>query len=126
MLARYDNGDKIMKTFTVEFYLSDSEYLTALRLVAGAVCSVADVDVDAVEDFKVCVTESALILKNGGFECVRAEFDTAKKVKATLSGLGGSAKKGDSELSLALIGALVESCDINEKNGIIDRITLKI
>ena len=115
-----------MKTFTVEFYLSDSEYLTALRLVAGAVCSAADIDVEALEDFKVCVTESALILKNGGFERVRAEFDTAKNVKATLSGLGGNAKKGDSELSLALIGALVESCDINEKNGIIDRITLKI
>ena len=115
-----------MKTFTVEFYLSDSEYLTALRLVAGAVCSSADIAVDALEDFKVCITESALILKNGGFERVKAEFDTQTKVKATLSGIGGEAKKGDSELSLALIGALVESCDINEKNGIIDRITLKI
>ena len=115
-----------MKTFTVEFYLSDSEYLTALRLVAGAVCSAADIDVDALEDFKVCVTESALILKNGGFERVKAEFDTNSKVKAILSGIGGEAKKGASELSLALIGALVESCDINEKNGIIDRITLKI
>ena len=115
-----------MKAFTVEFYLSDSEYLTALRLVAGAVCSAADIDVDALEDFKVCVTESALVLKNGGFEKVKAEFDADKGVKATLTGLGSKAKKGDSELSLALIGALVESCDINEKNGIIDRITLKI
>ena len=115
-----------MKAFTVEFYLSDSEYLTALRLVAGAVCSCADVDVDALEDFKVCVTESALVLKNGGFERVQAEFNTDDSVCATLTGLGGKAKKGDSELSLALIGALVESCDINEKNGIIDRITLKI
>lgn len=115
-----------MKAFTVEFYLSDSEYLTALRLVAGAVCSAADIDVDALEDFKVCVTESALILKNGGFERIKAEFNTEGAVKATLSGFGGAAKKGDSELSLALIGALVESCDINEKNGIIDRITLKI
>lgn len=115
-----------MKAFTVEFYLSDSEYLTALRLVAGAVCSAADIDVDELEDFKVCVTESALILKNGGFERVRAVFDTENSVKATLTGLGGTAKKGDSELSLALIGALVESCDINEKNGIIDGITLKI
>ena len=115
-----------MKAFTVEFYLSDSEYLTALRLVAGAICSSADVDVDALEDFKVCVTESALVLKNGGFETVKAEFSTEKGVKATLTGLGGSAKKGDNELSLALIGALVESCDIDEKNGIIDRITLKI
>ena len=115
-----------MKAFTVEFYLSDSEYLTALRLVAGAICSSADVDVDALEDFKVCVTESALVLKNGGFECVKAEFNSVKGVTATLTGMGGNAKKGDNELSLALIGALVESCDINEKNGIIDRITLKI
>ena len=115
-----------MKAFTVEFYLSDSEYLTALRLVAGAVCSSADVDVDVLEDFKVCVTESALVLKNGGFERVKAVFETKNTVTATLSGVGGNAKKGDSDLSLALIGALVESCDINEKNGIIDRITLKI
>ena len=115
-----------MKAFTVEFYLSDSEYLTALRLVAGAICSSADVDVDALEDFKVCVTESALVLKNGGFECVKAQFNAGKGVTATLTGSGGNLKKGDNELSLALIGALVESCDIDEKNGIIDRITLKI
>lgn len=115
-----------MKAFTVEFYLSDSEYLTALRLVAGAVCSSADVDVDALEDFKVCVTESALILRNGGFERIRAEFDAQRGVNATLSGFGGKAKKSENELSLALIGALVESCNINENDGIIDRITLKI
>ena len=115
-----------MKAFTVEFYLSDSEYLTALRLVAGAVCSAADVNVDVLEDFKVCVTEGELILKNGGFERVKALFETENTVTATLSGVGGNAKKGDSDLSLALIRALVESCDINEKNGIIDRITLKI
>ena len=115
-----------MKAFTVEFYLSDSEYLTALRLVAGAVCSAADIGVDELEDFKVCVTESALVLKNGGFEKVTAQFNTQNGVTATLTGLGGKPEKGDSELSLALIGALVESCKIDEKNGIIDRITLKI
>ena len=115
-----------MKAFTVEFYLSDSEYLTALRLVAGAVCSSADVDVDALEDFKVCVTESAIILKNCGFERIKAQFATENSVVATLTGLGGKAKKGDNDLSLALISALVESCDIGESNGIIDRITLKI
>ena len=115
-----------MKAFTVEFYLSEVEYLTALRLVAGAVCSSADVDIEQMEDFKVCVTESALILKNGGFERIKAEFNTEKRVVATLTGLGGVAKKGDNDLSLALIAALVESCDIKDKDGIIDRITLKI
>ncbi len=115
-----------MKEFSVEFRLCDSEYMTALRLVAGAVCSSADVDVDMLEDFKVCVTESALILKNGGFESVKAVFDTEGGVRAVLTGIGGESKAGDNELSLALIGALVSECDISEEKGIIDRITLKI
>ena len=51
-----------MKELSVKFNLADSEFYTALRLVAGALCSIADKDVDAAEDFKVCVTESALIL----------------------------------------------------------------
>ena len=115
-----------MKKFSVEFCLSDSEYMTALRLVAGAVCSAADVDVDTLEDFKVCVTESALILKNCGFESVKAIFETQKEVKAELSGFGGKAKAGDYELSLALIRALVKECEIYDNGGIIDRVLLKI
>ena len=115
-----------MKAFTVEFYLSDSEYLTALRLVSGAVCSAADIDIDKLEDFKVCVTESALILKNCGFERVQVQFITKNGVVATITGEDGKPKKGENDLSLALIGALVESFEIAEKNGIIDRITLKI
>lgn len=39
-----------MKTFSVEFNLCDGEYMTALRLVAGAVASVANADVDTLED----------------------------------------------------------------------------
>lgn len=115
-----------MKAFSVEFDLHDSEYMTALRLVAGAVCSAADVDVDMLEDFKVCVTESALILKNGGYEKVKATFETEGGVSAVISGFGGCPKEGGHELSLALVGALVSECDINKKGGIIDRITLKI
>ena len=108
-----------MRRLSVEFDLNDSEYMTALRLVAGAVCSAAD-------DFKVCVTESALILKNGGFKTVKAEFDAGNGVTAQISGIGGSPAEGDCELSLALIGALVEKCDINKNGGIINKVTLKI
>ena len=115
-----------MKKFSVEFNLRDSEYLTALRRVAGAVCSAGDFDVDTLEDFKVCVTESALILKNGGFEKVKAEFDTDGGVSVSVSGLGGSPSEGEYELSLALIGALVKECDINKNGGIIDKVTLRI
>lgn len=115
-----------MERLSVEFCLSDSEYMTALRLVAGAVCSASDVDVDLLEDFKVCVTESALILKNSGFMRVRADFDSEKGVKATLTGIGGTPKEGELELSLALIGALVEKCDIEKEGGIINKVTLQI
>lgn len=115
-----------MKKLSVEFNLCDGEYMTALRLVAGAVCSAADVDVDLLEDFKVCVTESALILKNGGFEKVKAEFDTDGGVCAVVSGSCGSPEEGDYELSLALIGALVKECEIDRKGGIIDKVTLRI
>ena len=55
-----------MKEFEVRFHLCDSEYMTALRLVCGAVGSAHGLDLDALEDFKVCVTESAIILKIAG------------------------------------------------------------
>ena len=115
-----------MKDLSLKFHLCDSEYMTALRLVAGAVCSSADADVDVLEDFKVCVTESALVLKNNGFEKVKAVFKTEGGISACLEGKDGKPSEGDSELSLALIGALVGECDIDRKNGIIHRITLKI
>ncbi|MDE5722016.1 MAG: hypothetical protein K2I30_04685 [Clostridia bacterium] len=115
-----------MRQFTVEFHLCDSEYMTALRLVSGAVCSAADTDIDALEDFKVCVTESALILKNCGFEKVRAEFQTASGVSCTLSGLGGFPQAASNELSLSLIRALVSGCGIKSEGGIISKVTLKI
>lgn len=113
-----------MKKFVVEFNLSDSEFMIPLRLVAGAVCS--SLGVDVMEDFKVCVTESALILKNCGFLKVRAEFCIDNKISVIVSGSGGQPTHGDNELSLALISALVEECDIHKNSGIIDKVTLKI
>ena len=115
-----------MKEFKVEFDLRDSEYMTALRLVAGAVCSAEDVDVDALEDFKVCVTESALILKNCGFERVAATFNAKGGVSAEIAGFGGTPAQGDNELSLALIGALVSEFNIGRQGDIIEKVILKI
>lgn len=115
-----------MKEFTVKFHLSDSEYMTALRLCCGAVCSAHELDLDALEDFKVCVTESAIILKNCGFETVTAVFGGDEELACEVYGEGGTPKGGDNELSLALISALVESCDIVRSGEIIQRLTLKI
>lgn len=115
-----------MKEFTVEFYLADSGYNTALRLVAGAIAGAAGADVDVMEDFKVCVTESALILKNCGSERVKVVFGTEGGLRAEIFGIGGEACEGDNELSLALISALVSDCEIEKDGEIIKKLTLKI
>ncbi len=115
-----------MKDFEVKFCLADSAYITALRLVAGAVCSLHDADIDAAEDFKVCVTESVLILKGCGFDSAKITFSGGDGVVCTVEGEGGNPKPGENEFSLALISALVGECDIKERGGIIERVTLKI
>ena len=115
-----------MKDFSVKFALADSEYLTALRLVAGALCSASDVDVDALEDFKVCVTECANILKNCGYSSATFTFSRADGVSCSAAGEGGDPREGDNDLSLALISALVESCDISKIKGVTGRILIRI
>jgi len=115
-----------VKELTLKFNLADSEYFTALRLVTGAVCSAQEVDIDTLEDFKVCVTESALMLKNCGFESVTVVFGSGEGVCCDVYGEGGTAKAGDNELSLALISALVKECDITRRGEIIERVILKI
>ncbi len=115
-----------MKELSVKFYLADSAYFTALRLVAGAVCSAHDIDVDTLEDFKVCVTESAIILKDCGFEKVNVTFSDDGGLCCSVEGEGGSPKESGNEFSLALISALVENCEIDRRGGIVGRVTLKI
>lgn len=115
-----------MKNFNIEFCLADSEYMTALRLAVGAVCAVADVEIDSAEDMKVCVTESCLILKGCGFEGVRVSLGANGGVNAVVEGVGGSPVAGDSEFSLALVSALVADCALERFNGAISKLTLKL
>lgn len=115
-----------MNTFTVKFWLADSEYMTALRLAVGAVCAAADADIDATEDLKVCVTESCLLLKNCGYDCAEVELGCRGGATACVRGLGGKPEERDNGFSLALISALVSSCDIVKDNGIISCLTLRI
>lgn len=115
-----------MKELLIKFNLQDSEYLTALRLAAGAVASLNETDLDTAEDFKVCVTESVLILKNCGFEEVGVTFKADGGVCCIAEGIGGNPKEGENELSLALISALMENCEIERSGDIIKRVCLKI
>ena len=115
-----------MKEITVKFHLGDSAYITALRLVAGAVCSAHDADLDTLEDFKVCVTESAIVLKDCGFDTVTVTFGGGEEICCTVEGEGGNPCGRENEFSLALISALVKDCGFERRNGIVNKVTLKI
>ncbi len=115
-----------MKEFKVLFALQDSEYYTALRLIAGAMCACKDVDIDAMEDFKLCVNEAALILKNSGYESVEVTFSIEGSVEARINGVGGNAQSTDNSYSLSMLGVLISSYELTENNGVIEGITLKL
>ena len=115
-----------MKNFNVEFCLADSEYMTALRLAVGAVCAVADVEIDSAEDMKVCVTESCLILKGCGFAGVKISLGTAGGVQAVVEGVGGTPTACDNDFSLALVSALVTDCALEKTDDVIYKLTLKL
>lgn len=115
-----------MKRFDIGFCLSDSEFMTALRLAVGAVCAAANIDVDGAEDMKVCVTESCLMLRDSGFESVQISLDADDGVSATVEGVGGNAVAGDIDFSLALVSALVSSCDIEKIHGAVSKITIRL
>ncbi len=116
-----------MKDFKLAFCLSDSKYYTALRLAVGGVCAAAELDIDATEDFKVCVTESCLMLKNCGFDGAEVILHTFGGVGAEICGTdAGTLSEGENELSLALLSALVSSCEIEKCGKAIKKVILKV
>lgn len=115
-----------MKTFEIKFCLADSEYLTALRLAVGAVCSASDLDVDSAEDMKVCVTESCLILKGCGFESAKVTLKSSGGFTAEIAGEGGEPVPAENDFSLALVSALVGGLDIERKRDVIYKLTLAL
>lgn len=117
----------MMKDFKLAFCLSDSKYFTALRLAVGGVCAAADLDIDATEDFKVCVTESCLMLKNCGFGSAEVVLSTEGGVSAKITGGdAGELGEGENEFSLALISALVSSCEIEKSGKAVKEVVLKV
>ena len=105
-----------MEKFSVSLPLT-GEYLTTVRLTTGGLCALAGFDVDSTEDFKVCVTESLLILKRNGYLSATMEFTVGESLACTIEG----AKKGgekdlsiENEISRALLSALLGEVDFEQ------------
>jgi hypothetical protein len=98
-----------MEKFCVTLPLT-GEYLTTVRLTTGGLCSLVGFDVDTAEDYKVCVTESLLILKRNGFTTADIVFTVGEALGCKVVGKDVGGEKTDSfedEISYALLSALL-------------------
>lgn len=98
-----------MEKFSVTLPLT-GEYLTTVRLTTGGLCSLAGFNVDESEDYKVCVTESLLILKRNGFTTASIEFTVGEALACRVVGVekGGEKEDGfEDEISRSLLSALL-------------------
>ena len=114
-----------MEKFTIELPLM-GEYLTTVRLTTGGLCALAGFDVDTAEDYKVCVTESLLMLKRNGFARANILFTVGEKLGCSVCGKEKTTAFEESfedEISRALLSALVDEVAFeNDADGALEKI----
>ncbi len=117
-----------MEKFSVSLPLT-GEYLTTVRLTVGGLCSLVGFDVDASEDYKVCVTESLLILKRNGYTRAKLDFTVAEMLSCVVCGEGKTGKKEENiedEISRALLSALIGKVDFAlDNDGNVEKIAFE-
>ena len=88
----------------------EGEYLTTVRLTVGGLCALVGLDVDAIEDYKVCVTESLLLLKRNGHSAAELVFYVQDELTFAVTGTektGVVEESIEDEISKALLSALL-------------------
>lgn len=116
-----------MEKFSIKLPLT-GEYLTTVRLTTGGLCALAGFDIESAEDFKVCVTESLLILKRNGFVKAEIEFGVGESLSCSIEGkeLCGEKEEGlEDEISRALLSALLGNAEFVEKDGRVEKIVFE-
>ena len=117
-----------MEKFSINLPLT-GEYLTTVRLTTGGLCALAGFDVEATEDFKVCVTETLLILKRNGFLRAAIEFTVGKTLSCVVCGEDGNGEREESiedEISHALLSALLGTVEIGkDQTGRVEKIAFE-
>lgn len=117
-----------MEKFTVHLPLT-GEYLTTVRLTTGGLCALVGFNVDEAEDFKVCVTESLLILKRNGFKRATIEFSVCERLGCAVCGSETGGEKEETledEISRALLTALVGEVEfVKNAEGAVEKIVFE-
>ena len=117
--------------FDFSLSLESGSLMTTLRLTVGGLASAAGLDLDAGEDFKVCVTEGLLLLKRNGCSSAAAHCEISDgcllcEIRAGVKG-GAAAEETalENEISYALLGALVDEVSFDkQRDGSVSAIRL--
>ena len=114
-----------MNGFKIELPLQ-AEYLTTVRLMTGGLCAVNGFDMESMEDYKVCVTESLLILMRNGFKRASIQFKSNNGLVCEIIGQERSGETENSiedEISYALLSALLKEVQfIKNEEGLLEGI----
>ena len=117
-----------MEKFSVSLPLT-GEYLPTVRLTTGGLCSLVGFDVELAEDYKVCVTESLLILKRNGFLKADICFTVGETLACAVCGVDkNGVKEGEmeDEISRALLSALLGKVDfVQGTDGTVEKIAFE-
>ncbi|MBE7068640.1 MAG: hypothetical protein E7381_05000 [Clostridiales bacterium] len=108
-----------MEKFSVSLPLT-GEYLTTVRLTTGGLCALVGFDVETAEDYKVCVTESLLILKRNGFLRAEITFTVSETLACEVRGKEKTNKEEDAiedEISRALLSALLGDVQFTQEGN---------
>ena len=107
----------------------EGEYLTTVRLTVGGLCALVGLDVDLSEDYKVCVTESLLLLKRQGYISAEIIFSTQDGLCFTVRGKENNGQIQESiedEISRALLSALLPNVQfIEDENGKLETVVFE-
>ena len=116
-----------MEKFSVILPLT-GEYLTTVRLTTGGLCALVGFNVDETEDYKVCVTESLLILKRNGYATASITFTVGEALRCEIVGVGARGEKVDAfedGISSALLSALVGNVEFTKEQEVVTGIVFE-
>ncbi len=110
--------------FDFSLSLESTALMTTLRLTVGGLASAAGLDLDAGEDFKVCVTEGLLLFRRNGFSSATAHCEISDgclvcSLQAAASPSAAAQQEAalENEISYALLGALVDEVSFEKGEG---------
>ena len=107
----------------------NTEYIGTIRLAASGLAGLLDFNLDTIEDFKSCISESCLLLLCGQ-TCteLKIEFEITDDIKVKVTGTDVKAadesafEEFNDEISRIMIEALSEESEFKETDGILQSI----